>query len=146
MDDNERITKSRNRVFETANGMAVGKNIPHAMKTKADSVYRITGMNQLKDILACGYVRPHEGKLKGGHENEIFWSKGSDKQFYYDTSRVVIEAPANNVKDNQIGAIPIEDLSGIWQFNQEKNAFENRIDFYKRVYEEVHGEIEHKTK
>ena len=146
MDDNERIIKSRNRVFETANGMAIGKNIPYAMKTKEDSVYRITGMNQLKDILACGYVRPRDGKLKGGHENEVFWSKGSDKLFYYDTSRVILEAPITNVTNNQIGAIPLEYLSGIWQFNEEKNIFENRIDFYKRVYEKIRQEEQHKTK
>lgn len=146
MKEENRITTARNRVFETSNGPAVGKNIPNAMRTNNNYVYRITGMNQLKDILACGYVRPREGKLKGGHENEVFWSLGSDKLFFYDLSRIVLEAPSTNVRNDQIGALSLEDLSGIWQFNPEKNAFENRIAFYKKVYEEVHQNEEHKSR
>ncbi len=138
MDELNRISNARNRVFDTSNGPAIGKNIPSAMKTKENSVYRITGKNQLNDILACGYVRPREGRLKGGHENEIFWSQGSDKLFYYDFSRIILEAPSANVQNNQIGAIPIEDLSGIWEFNHDKQTYENRLDFYLRVYNEVH--------
>ena len=146
MEEDERITSARNRAFETNDGMALGKNLPNAMPTKASSVYRITGFNQLKDILATGYVRPKEGKLKGGHQNEVFWSKGSDKLYYYDSSRIVLEAPIQLVQNDQIGAIPLSDLCGIWQFNEETGAFENRVDFYQKVYDETHDDTHHQTK
>ena len=135
MDDTIRITNARNRVFETANGIAIGKNIPNALRTKEDRVYRITGMNQIHDILTCGYVRPRSGRAKGGHINEVFWSKGSDKLFYYNQGSIILETLAINMKDNQIGALPFEYLTGIWEFNVEKNAFENRIEFYRKAYE-----------
>lgn len=144
--DDERITTCRNRVFDTSRSPAVGKDIPYAMKTNENAVYRMTGMNQLKDILACGYVRPREGKLSGGHTNEVFWSKGSDKLFYYDKANIILEAPATDVQNDEIGAVSLDKLSGIWQFNQENQTYENRLDFYRKVYEEVHQETEHKTK
>lgn len=139
MDETIRITNARNRVFETANGIAIGKNIPHALRTKENCVYRVTGMNQIQDILDCGFVRPRSGKVNGGHENEVFWSKGSDKLFYYNQSSVVLETLSKNMKDNQIGALPFEYLTGIWQYNDAKNAFENKIDFYRKVYEMSHN-------
>lgn len=145
MGDEERILTARNRLFETKNGPAIGKNIANAMSTSDVSVYRITGMNQLKDILACGFVRPREGKLKGGHTNEVFWSIGSDKLYYYDFSRIVLEVPRSSIENDQIGALPFEELSGIWEFNKKTNRFENRIDFYKKVYDEVHQIKKDKT-
>ena len=54
------------------------KNIVNAMTTNVTSIYRIVDMNQLNDILECGFVRPKDGKLKGGHSNEVFWSIGGD--------------------------------------------------------------------
>ena len=133
-----RIETSRNRVFETENGIAFGKNLPGRMETKDDSVYRITGMNQVKDIISCGYVRPKEGKISGGHKNEIFWSRGSDKLFFFDKSRVVLEAYGDKVLDNQIGGIPIEDLCGIWLYDNKKECFVNRLEFYMEVYKSIH--------
>ena len=41
-------------------------------------------MDQLADIVNCGFVRPREGRVKGGHVNEVFWSVGGNKTFYYD--------------------------------------------------------------
>ena len=146
MNDDDRIITPRNRVFDTSEGIAVGKDLPYAMRTKAESVYRVTGYNQLKDILATGYVRPKEGTLKGGHKNEIFWSKGSDKLFYFGKDGIIVEAPANKVVNDQIGAIPFSDLIGIWQFNMEKNVYENKLSFYQKVYEEIHSSIHSKTK
>ena len=139
MEEDLRITTARNRVFETKNGLAIGKSIEYSMQTIPTSIYRATGMNQVKDILACGYVRPREGKLSGGHKNEVFWSRGSNKLYYFDKGMVILEVPIEKLEDNQIGAIPFEDLSGIWQYNQETNKYENRIEFYQKVYTETHG-------
>ena len=139
----ERIKTTRNRVFDTTDALAFGKNLSYAMPTKNTSIYRITGMNQLKDILICGYIRPKEGKLKGGHENEVFWSRGSNKLFFYDKTRLILEVSENSLSDNQIGAIPFEELIGIWIFNEEINAFQNELEKYKKIYHDVF--IENKT-
>ena len=32
-----------------------------------------------EDNTASGDVRSRVGKVKGGHENEVFWSEGGDK-------------------------------------------------------------------
>ena len=69
----------------------------------------------------------------------MFWSRGSNKLYYFDKGMVILEVPIEKLEDNQIGAIPFEDLSGIWQYNQETNKYENRIEFYQKVYTETHG-------
>ena len=49
MEDNDRILTPRNRVFEQK--LAFGKNNPNRMSTTSTSVYRITKMDQVEDIL-----------------------------------------------------------------------------------------------
>ena len=132
--DNERITNSKNRVF--INNIALGKNIPYAMSTSNTSIYRVTGFSQIKDIISCGYVRPKVGKLKGGHENEIFWTRGGENTFYYD-KRPVLEVKEDKLKDGQIGAISIEDLSGIWIFDEKQNKYLNQIEELKETFKKV---------
>ena len=146
MEEDLRIETARNRVFETKDGIPIGKNNKNAMRTIPTSIYRSTGMNQVKDIIACGYVRPRPGKLNGGHKNEVFWSRGSNKLYYYNKGAIILEVPIEKLEDNQIGAIPFEDLIGIWQFNEEENKFENKIDLYTKVYNETHGNIDSKKK
>ena len=136
----DRIATAKNRVFETKDGPAVGKNNPIRLATKDTSVYRNTGMNQIKDILICGYIRPKEGRLKGGHVNEVFWSRGSDKLFYFSPDNIILEVPEMTVKNGQIGALSINDLIGIWIFNSENNQFENKLDFYLKVYNDTHND------
>ena len=133
-----RIETCRNRVYDTNDKLAIGKNAPNRMSTKESSVYRMTGYNQLKDILQCGYVRPRLGKLKGGHENEVFWSKGSDKLFYFSNGGVIIEAPSNKVINDMIGAVSFEDIIGIYLYNEETNKFENYISYYQELYDKIH--------
>lgn len=146
MEDDNRISTARNRVFDTKDGPAPGKYVPGNMPTKNTSIYRSTGMNQLKDIIACGYIRPREGKVNGGHKNEVFWSVGSEKLYYFNFDSTILEVPSDKVTNGQIGALPFEDLIGIWQFNKETNRFENRIEFYKKVYEEIHKINQNKAK
>lgn len=52
-------------------------------------------MHQMEEIINTGYVRAKE-KVKGGHTNELFWTRGGDKLFYWD-KRPVLEAPADKV-------------------------------------------------
>lgn len=131
--EDDRIESTRNRVFIRA--LAFGKNDPIAMKTNDNFVYRVTGMDQVEDIINTGYVRS-KAKAKGGHKNELFWTRGGDKLFYYDKSPV-LEAPYTKVQDGQMGAIPLEDLTAIWIFNEKENRYVNCIEYYKYLREEL---------
>lgn len=130
----ERIVNAKNRVFYS-DGLGVGRNNPISLHTSSEYVYRLTGMDQIADILECGYVRPKKGKVRGGHKNEVFWSLGGEKKFYFD-GYPVLEAPADMVKDEQIGAISIMNLTGIWIFDKVQNKYINRIDYFKEMYQE----------
>lgn len=131
--EDDRIESTRNRVF--IRDLAFGKNDPIAMKTNDNFVYRVTGMDQVEDIITTGYVRSKE-KAKGGHKNELFWTRGGDKLFYYDKSPV-LEAPYTKVQDGQMGAIPLEDLTAIWIFNDQENRYVNCIEYYRYLREEL---------
>lgn len=128
----ERIKEAKNRVFYS-DGLGYGKNNPISLHTKKTSVYRVTGMNQIKDIIECGYVRPKKGKVNGGHINEVFWSIGGDKLFYQN-GRPVIEVLESKVKNGQIGAIHINDIEAIWMFDTEKNCYYNNLINIKKAH------------
>ena len=70
-ENDERITSCKNRVFKSEFGLRYDDN-PNVFRTDENSVYRVTGIDQIADIINCGYVRSKEGKVKGGHENEFF--------------------------------------------------------------------------
>ena len=108
---------------------------PRTLKAKDTSVYRKTGMHQIKEIINTGYVRAKE-KVKGGHNNELFWTRGGDKLFYYN-KRPVLEAPYTKVQDGQMGAISLEDLTAIWIFNEKENRYVNCIEYYRCLREEL---------
>lgn len=119
----------KNRVF--INNLAFGKNNPIALQTDSDHVYRVTGINQIYDIIECGYVRPKDGILKGGHYNEVFWTLGGESQYYYD-KRPVLEIPAVILHDNDIGAKKLDDLSAIWIFDELSQTYMNKLDIIKK--------------
>lgn len=120
--DNDRIQTAKNRVFYS-DGLGLGRNNPISLHTNSQSVYRMTGFGQIADIINCGYVRPKKGgRVKGGHVNEVFWSIGGEKTFYY-SKAPILEAPADKVKDNQIGSITLDDLSAIWIFDDVSNSY-----------------------
>ena len=54
-------------------GLGFGKNSPGALHASdSGSVYRITGEDQITDLLTSGFVRPKQsGKVKGGRTNEV---------------------------------------------------------------------------
>ena len=131
--EDDRIESTRNRVF--VQDLAFGKNDPIAMKTNDNFVYRVTGMHQIEDIITTGYVRS-KAKVNGGHKNELFWTRGGDKLFYYN-KRPVLEAPYTKVQDGQMGAIPLEDLTAIWMFNEKENRYVNVIEYYKALRKEM---------
>lgn len=127
--NNDRIEDAKNRVFETKFGPSYNGN-PNVFRTNEQSVYRITGINQIVDIVNSGYVRPKEGKLKGGHENEVFWSKGGQALNYID-ERPIIEASVESVQDGQKGSLSLEDLSAVWIFNPDTKKRENKLEVLK---------------
>lgn len=122
-------------------GFCPGANNPISLHTLETSVYRVTGMNQIQDIIDCGYVRP---KGYGGRADrvgdKIYWSQGGSKLYYHD-KRPVIEASTDKVKDEQIGAISINDLSAIWMFDEQQNKYVNRLDQIKQLHTEKQQEI-----
>lgn len=131
--EDDRIETTRNRVF--VQELAFGKDSPIAMTTNNNYVYRVTGMDQVEDIIISGYARSKD-KVKGGHNNELFWTRGGDKLFYYD-KRPVLEVPYTKVKDGQMGAISLEDLTAIWIFNEKENRYVNCIEYYRYLREEL---------
>ena len=137
----DRIKNTRNRVFRS--DMAIGKDSPNALSTVSTSVYRVigrtTGTGQIKDIISCGYVRPKQTPPNDRHHNQLFWTKGGEKTFYMSGNRMILEAPAEKVQDNQIEAIPFEDLIAIWVFDTKQNKYVNHIDYYKKLYQQIHS-------
>ena len=131
--EDDRIETTRNRVF--VQELAFGKDSPIAMTTNNNYVYRVTGMDQVEDIIISGYARS-KGKVKGGHNNELFWTRGGDKLFYYN-KRPVLEAPYTKVQDGQMGSISLEDLTAIWIFNEKENKYVNCIEYYRSLREEL---------
>ncbi len=132
-DSIDRITTAKNRVFYS-DGMGFGRDNPISLHTLPTSVYRTTGMDQIADIINCGYIRPKEGRVKGGHKNEVFWSVGGERTFYCD-KRPVLETSVDKVKDGQIGSLSLNDLSSIWIFDYEQNCYLDRKDFINQVRE-----------
>ena len=129
----DRVENARNRVFEQ--DLAIGKNLPNAMSTDSEHIYRRSGMHQIQDIILTGYVRPKE-KVQGGHKLEVFWTHGGDKLFYY-SGEPIIEVPASLLQDGQIGAVSIDDLSAIYLFSETENKYINRLDYIKELYRNV---------
>lgn len=130
-EDNKRITSCKNRVFKSEFGLRYDDN-PNVFRTNENSVYRITGIDQIADIINCGYVRSKEGEVKGGHENEVFWSAGGDKLNFID-ERPILETSIDTVKDGQIGALSLDDLTAIWVFDDESGKRENKLNTIKDI-------------
>ena len=130
-ENDERITSCKNRVFKSEFGLRYDDN-PNVFRTDENSVYRITGIDQIADIINCGYVRSKEGKVKGGHENEVFWSAGGDKLNFID-ERPILETFIDTVKDGQIGALSLDDLTAVWVFDGESGKRENKLNTVKDI-------------
>lgn len=130
-ENDERITSCKNRVIKPEVDIRHDDN-PNVFRTNENSVYRATGIDQIADIINCGYVRSKEGKIKGGHKNEVFWSAGGDKLKFID-ERPILETSVDTVKDGQIGALSLDDLTAIWIFNGESGKRENKLDTIKDI-------------
>ncbi|MBR3161862.1 MAG: hypothetical protein IKF19_03945 [Bacilli bacterium] len=140
MEDMERVINTKNRVFQAS--ISFGKDNPISMHTDSNHVYRVTGLSQIEDIINCGYVRPPLGKAKGGHKGEVFWTQGSDKLFFYD-KRPVIETSTNILKgEEQLGAISLDKLTGVWMFDEQQNKYVNNIQAVRNAFNQLHPEQE----
>ena len=148
--DNNLISNTRNSVGP---GFGPGKDDPISLHTVETSVYRVTGMNQIQDIIDCGYVRPKGyGSRADRVGDKLYWSQGGSKLYYHD-KRPVIEASTDKVKDEQIGAISIKvkdeqigaisinDLSAIWMFDEQQNKYVNRLEQIKQLHIQKQQEI-----
>lgn len=118
---------STHRVFE-------GKNIFPSktgdIPTYGNQSYRLTRTDQLKDILETGYVRPRAGKVKGGHEGEVFWSQGN-KDFTYKPKDVVLETKPNTLPiGNSTNQVSVDNLNKIYVNGT--NILDGKIHPYKK--------------
>lgn len=128
----DRINCVKNSVGPGFGPIYEGKNnVLHTLET---SVYRVTGMNQIQDIIDCGYVRPKGyGSRRERVGDIVYWSSGNSKLHYVD-KRPVLEAPATKVLNGQIGAISIDDLSAIWLYDEQQNKYVNRLQEIKKLH------------
>lgn len=127
----DRIANCKNRVFRSEFGPRYDDN-PNVFRTNEASIYRITGIDQIADIVNCGYVRSKEGKVKGGHENEVFWSIGGDKLNFID-ERPILETSVDTVRDGQIGAISLDDLTAVLVFDNDSGKRKNKLNTIRDI-------------
>lgn len=139
----DRVLDARNSV---APGFGPGRDNPIALHTTETSVYRVTGMNQIQDIIDCGYVRPKGyGKRSNRVGNIVYWSKGNNNLFYCD-KRPVIEVSASKVQNGQMGAISIDDLLAIWIFDEKENKYLNKLDIIKSFRNDINDKSDNVNK
>ena len=82
-----------------------------------DMAYRLTGQQQIDDILATGEVRAKEGKMRGGRSGETQWSRGHESLGYRagpSEGMYVIETPAKGLNE-RLGGLPISEVVRIWK-------------------------------
>ncbi len=115
-------------------GFSSGANTPHALKTTEEFAYRVCGMDQIQDIIECGFVRPKGyGTRRERVGDKLYWSIGGHNLHYID-KRPVLQAPLQNVQDGQIGPIPLESLCGVWLFDENTNSYVNQIDYINELH------------
>ena len=123
-------------VNSVGKGLGLGKNVQYALHTDEFHVYRVTGMDQIEDIIDSGCVRPKGyGRRQQRVGNKIYWATGGPSLYYID-KRPVIESTIENVCDGQIGTISIDDLSAIWIFDENENKYVDNLDYIKSLYED----------
>ena len=110
---------------------------PYALKTYDTSIYRITGMDQIQDIIEIGYVRPKGyGPRRERVGDKVYWSRGG-KGTYAD-KRPVIEVSSEKLVDGQKGAIHLRDLTAIWMWDEQTEQYINNIENIINAYNELH--------
>ena len=128
--DNDRMLDIINSVGP---GFGPGKSIEYAIKTTSDFVYRVCGMDQIEDIINCGYVRPKGyGSRRERVGDKIYWSQGNNNLYYFD-KRPVLQAPCEKVQNGQPGPIPLEDLCAVWLFDENTNSYTNQLDYINEL-------------
>lgn len=107
---------TRHRVFEGGSPIRVsGEGVLQA--PDETMAYRVTGQDQIDDILQTGEVRAREGKMKGGRTGETQWSRGNERLGYKaegNEGRYLIETPAEGLNDRQ-GGLPVSEVSRVWK-------------------------------
>lgn len=126
MDEIERIEETINRVAPSVT--ALGKNDPTALSTKEGYVYRETGIDQIYDIVNCGYVRSNEKRKS----NQVWWTSGGANSFHVN-KRPILVASSDIVVNEKAGAISIDDLSEIWMYDEQNQKWNNKINDVKSM-------------
>ena len=79
LEENMRIENARNRV-STSSGLGLGRNNPIVLPTKNNSVYRFTGMSQIKQCLKIDF-NPFTTNYNSNSNfgNEMFYAEAAIK-------------------------------------------------------------------
>lgn len=128
-----RVTEAVNRVF---NVDIIKKDNWFLPANNEAHVYRLTGAPQIKDMQDVGYVRPKEGKIKGGRRGEVHWGRGAKQHGYNKGNYFVIEAKAEGL-DDRVGALSLDDLEHVWSLSGEAPV--DVLPDLKRRYQESLG-------
>lgn len=116
--------------------LGLGADNPISLKTDSNHAYRSTKMDQIEDIINSGYVRPKGyGSRRERVGDKVYWTIGG-KVCYY-SKQPIIEADLNKLSNGQIGGLFIDNLTGVWLFDENQNKYVNKIDEIKNKYKEV---------
>ena len=123
--------------------LSLGKDNTMLLKLKECYDYRVTGIDQINDIINCGYVRPKEYGVRGqNHGDIIYWSIGGNV-CYYD-KRPVLEISLSKVHDEQIDSIYLDELSVIWISDVLKTLYFNKIENIRSLYVDLQDNYKHR--
>lgn len=91
------------------------------MDNEKQILYRVAGMNQILELIECGYIEPTNS-----------WS--FDKNICYQYKRPVISVSIDVLK-NDSNIISITDLDALWIYNHNKKAYENKLKEILNMYQ-----------
>lgn len=126
----DRETNTVNKIFDNTVGIASETGF----KSEEGKIYRATKQNQIDDIIESGYIRPKEGKMRGGKEGEVHWASGNDNLKYSADDKYILETDNSKFSENNKGALNIHSLSAVWKFNKENGKWEDVLPDIKEKY------------
>jgi hypothetical protein len=102
-----RVFSSKQAFFKPKENSFIADNPRYA--------YRLTGKPQIDDMIASGYVRAKEGKMRGGKTGETQWSQGHTDHSYSPSSNTDMYILIMSVKDlhQREAPVPVQELIAI---------------------------------
>ena len=108
---------TRHRVFDSPPAIKRKPGQGVLMTENPNFAFRVTGQDQIDDMMQSGQVRSKVGKMRGGRTGETQWSQGTQGLGYSAQSnegKYVIETPVQGLQDRD-GGLPLSEVSRIYQ-------------------------------